>query len=78
MITVNDSSSENQLFYENLPSLSNIMDAHLSRISQYKFLRELDPMGHKILDPNWYKDIWKQVPVDKDDEKKGVAVVTSQ
>lgn len=71
MITVNDISSENQLFYENLPSLSNIMDAHLSRISQYKFLRELDPMGHKILDPNWYKDIWKQVPVDKDDEKKG-------
>lgn len=71
MITVNDITNSYERFYSQNPLFDDSGISQMNTISQYKFLRELDPRGHLILDRRWYKDIWKEVPVDEKDEKSG-------
>lgn len=71
MITISDINNRTERFYAQNPLYDDSGISQMNYISQYKFLRELDPRGHLILDPRWYKDIWKEVPVDEKDEKKG-------
>ena len=75
MITLDDINSKREYFYKSIPTMSSNLDLGLFTINQAEFLRQLDPNGHKILDPDWYSDIWKEVPIDEKDKSKGTQLV---
>lgn len=65
MITVYNIASKQERFYKFVTNPIHNIDAARIEISQGKFLRELDPNAHLILDPVYYPDIQKEVPVDE-------------
>lgn len=61
-------SGTREKFYRKLPNRG-FMNTRAFRqeVFQSEFLSELDPNGHRINDPSYYENIWKEIPV-KDTE----------
>lgn len=60
MITVSDIYNTKPKFWRLLPPL-NCRSCNRREIFQSEFLSELDPSGHKINDPSYYKNIFKTI-----------------
>lgn len=73
-------SGTRERFYRKIPNRGFLnIKTFRQEIFQSEFLSELDPNGHKINDPSYYENIYKEIPrVDKDgnetDKKRTVEV----